>query len=702
MCFQPHKRKFHRRCKWLLVGCVSLQLHCAAQQKQIDSLKQVIPTLKDTAFVEGVYTLTEFYFQSGQFDSIPRNVEKTLETARRIGYAHGLAIGSMQKGGLLLCTQNDCLHAQKFIRESLNWFAQTPNKEHIDRALCILGMIKKQTIESDGTLDTLQLAYRLATAANDVQWIGGALENITDIYRDRGDYVKLLETQQKLVEWDRKNGDTSEYSFHEKWVLGLMYRLLEDYKAAVPFWRRVFMQDMGGNIGAWNTMEYAELLMQAGLLDSARYYYTHFDSLHSSAQDLRFFLVSKGEYFLFLQQFTTALPYLMQGLAIDRQRNDHRQMNRVIIDIAKTYAALSENDSALHYARQGLTMALLTEAKPLMRDAYEILYNVFNRLQVKDSAFVYYRDYIKQKEAVMNDQTKGKLAAYNYEHKIDVLAKEKKAQQQEIAQASFQKKLLLFGIGVILLLSFFILRSIVLKRRNEHHLRKIAEQELQVEKLKWQQQASELEMQALRAQMNPHFIFNSLNSINRFILKNEKKQASEYLTKFSRLVRLILQNSQSSLITLDSELECLRLYLELEALRFDHHFIYRLDVEEELDTKSTRIPPLIIQPYVENAIWHGLMHKEEKGHLSIVMTSDNVNLICKVTDDGVGRKKAAEMKSKSTSLHKSMGLRITADRISMMQRDDANGSNAVTIHDLTLSDGSPGGTEVVLCLPLMQ
>ena len=136
-------------------------------------------------------------------------------------------------------------------------------------------------------------------------------------------------------------------------------------------------------------------------------------------------------------------------------------------------------------------------------------------------------------------------------------------------------------------------------------------------------------MQALRAQMNPHFIFNSLNSINRFILQNNKAQASEYLTKFSRLVRMILQNSQASYITLESELDALKLYLELEALRFDHRFAYKVNVSKDLDIEVLKVPPLIIQPYAENAIWHGLMHKEEKGNLEIdiLMEGDHITYV---------------------------------------------------------------------------
>ena len=214
-----------------------------------------------------------------------------------------------------------------------------------------------------------------------------------------------------------------------------------------------------------------------------------------------------------------------------------------------------------------------------------------------------------------------------------------------------------------------------------------------------QKQATELEMQALRAQMNPHFIFNSLNSINRFILQNNKALASEYLTKFSRLVRLILQNSQTAFIALESEIESLQLYLELEAVRFDHHFEFKVTVEDDLDTDIIKIPPLIIQPYAENAIWHGLMHKEEKGNLEIELFRQEDLLYCRITDDGIGRAKAAQLKSKSASAHKSMAMQITASRIEMLQQKN-NLDVQIKITDLILPDGAAGGTEVILKIPV--
>jgi len=203
----------------------------------------------------------------------------------------------------------------------------------------------------------------------------------------------------------------------------------------------------------------------------------------------------------------------------------------------------------------------------------------------------------------------------------------------------------------------------------------------------------------LRAQMNPHFIFNSLNSINRFILQNNKTQASEYLTKFSKLVRQVFQNSQAALIPLDSELEALQLYLELEALRFDNHFQYKVIVHDTVDTSAMKVPPLIFQPYAENAIWHGLMHKEEKGNLEIELYIEEQILTCRIKDDGIGRKRAAEIKSKANVTHKSMGMRITADRIALLQQQKLL-HTAIRINDVILPDGTAGGTEIILKLPV--
>lgn len=225
-------------------------------------------------------------------------------------------------------------------------------------------------------------------------------------------------------------------------------------------------------------------------------------------------------------------------------------------------------------------------------------------------------------------------------------------------------------------------------------------QHLKQVETEFERKLADTEMVALRAQMNPHFIFNCLNSIKLYTLQNNSEQASDYLSKFAKLIRLVLENSRSELVPLKNELEALQLYSELEAMRFKHKVNIRIVVSPDIDTQYIRIPPLLLQPYVENAIWHGLMHKQEGGMVKIQVYQPNEQLLLiEITDDGVGRAKAAQLKSKSTGQHKSFGLQVTADRIRMINHL-YDTDTQVQIHDLVDGFGKPCGTKVVLEIPV--
>lgn len=182
-------------------------------------------------------------------------------------------------------------------------------------------------------------------------------------------------------------------------------------------------------------------------------------------------------------------------------------------------------------------------------------------------------------------------------------------------------------------------------------------------------QLAEVEMSALRAQMNPHFLFNSLNSINRYIVKNEPKLASEYLTKFSRLMRLVLNNSKQQVVPLQDELDALNLYIELESLRFNNRFELESRVELDTDASTVMVPPMLLQPYVENAIWHGLMHKKDGvPKLKLHVLKRNGELRFEVEDNGVGREQSALLRSKRATDQPSHGTRITRERLELVER----------------------------------
>ncbi|MDF1699223.1 MAG: histidine kinase [Saprospiraceae bacterium] len=213
----------------------------------------------------------------------------------------------------------------------------------------------------------------------------------------------------------------------------------------------------------------------------------------------------------------------------------------------------------------------------------------------------------------------------------------------------------------------------------------------------YQRLLSEVEMKALRSQMNPHFIFNALNSIKSFIVENDRYNATDYLNKFSKLIRIILNHSKSDVVSIAKEIEALRLYIQMEKLRFEA-FEFDMNVDASIDQERMLIPPMIIQPYLENAIWHGLQHKTEGNRVLSVhfeKAEDHRIHLC-IRDNGIGRAKAQELKSKTVIEKKSYGMEITQERINLAS--GKNATDTITITDLFEGD-RPTGTEVRLLLP---
>jgi streptogramin lyase len=222
--------------------------------------------------------------------------------------------------------------------------------------------------------------------------------------------------------------------------------------------------------------------------------------------------------------------------------------------------------------------------------------------------------------------------------------------------------------------------------------------EKQMIQAEMEREVATLQMTALRAQMNPHFIFNCLNSINRFIVINDNETASEYLTKFSRLIRLVLDNSRSETISLKKEIETVGLYVEMEKLRFLEKFDYHIEIDPDISPENIGIQPMFIQPYAENAIWHGLMHKQNKGNLLIKIKKQMPHLVVTIQDNGIGRTKAHEIKSKQMTYNRSHGMKVTAERLSILNKK-LKADAKITVTDLFDYSKNPSGTLVELWLP---
>jgi sensor histidine kinase YesM len=686
---------------------------CFTQDNKIDSLNRILPTLHDTAKVDCLNNLTYQYILAEKKDAADFFADKAQAAAKQINYANGIAVSIACQAHIVNHFHDDFIKSETLCKEAMLWFDKTGNKKGIESLYTIIIVTAFAQSKFDDAMFYAQKLNALAHKSNQKEKIVESISWMYIIHLLSGNFEKALLYIQQVYELAVKEGNKPLLSkaIH---AMARLYQLIEDYQTSLNYYRQLYQlykgdeeirkQKVKTGADIWFKMEFAEVFSQLGQFDSAWYYYGLFKPSKEKDVYQRVYLISTGECLFLQKNYMQALQNFRRGLEMHLERNDRNEIMRSFLDIAKTYLALGNNREALEYGRKGLIMALHTRAKHFIRDGYQVLSTVYDNFHQADSANFYFRKYVTMKDSVLNDQAKGKLAAYNYEQKIALVNKEKEIHQAALESEAIIKRVLVISILVLFILGVFIIRFIMLKRRNEKqqmaHEMEMQKHENERDKVYLLQQASELKMQALQAQMNPHFIFNSLNAINRFILQNNKFQASEYLTKFSQLTRLILQNSQASLIPLENELEALKHYFELETLRFDHHFDYSIVVDPAIDVSMTRVPPLLIQPYAENAIWHGLMHKQEKGHLSVMVLEAEGMLCCKIIDNGIGRKRAAELKSKTATAHKSLGTHITANRISMLQeKEEAKGQ--VIFHDLVLPDGSAGGTEVTLKIPLL-
>ncbi len=244
-------------------------------------------------------------------------------------------------------------------------------------------------------------------------------------------------------------------------------------------------------------------------------------------------------------------------------------------------------------------------------------------------------------------------------------------------------------VGILLVSLIFGLRFRAVKRKVKQ----------EKERLTLERSMLELEQKALRLQMNPHFIFNSLNSVQALILRNDQKSARYYLSKFSKLMRQTLENSRSQFITIEDEISTLKNYLDLENFGREEPFEYEINLAETIDPDNVLIPPMLLQPFAENSIIHGFKDLPHPGKITVDFSIDKEILVCSLSDNGVGRKKASEQKAQQKQQHKSAALEVTQERLSILNENEVK--KGFEIVDL---NGEPGrsGTQVILRLKLNE
>lgn len=398
---------------------------------------------------------------------------------------------------------------------------------------------------------------------------------------------------------------------------------------------------------------------------------------------------AKDNYNESIEYYHKALEANKREKNINTQANIFHDMSLSLAQNNKYKEALKIADSAkriyiqINNTKQSIDIDLSISQILAENGQYKKAYEKLNLFRKKNDSMFSMEKHKQITELETQYKTAQKESQIQKQHALIV---ENKLQINEEKNKALTYGML-FTLAAILLLLIFIF---LLRNKQKH----------QIIKTDLEQTQLELQGRLLRSQMNPHFIFNSLNSIQSYITSNDQFHAETYLSKFAKLMRSILENSRHAFISLEQDLATLKIYIELEHLRFEGQFVYDIEVDKNIDIENTYLPPMLLQPYIENAIVHGLVgHSNNKGQLKInFLQLDNETIKCVIEDNGIGREKARDLKSRSIKPYKSLGIQVTKERMEILS--EINKVNFEEKYfDLKNENNEAIGTRVELIIP---
>lgn len=679
---------------FLILFCISLSSF--AQKHEIDSLKQLL-----------------------------RNYKKTDTTKFLLYYDISRAYDD-EDDKLSLKYSDSALHIAPQLENKNKWLAKVFYRK---------GQNYYQYFHYKESLDSYQKAIHFALKGKKTdELLGRIYHNTGLIYQYNDEYKKALGYHQKAFELfvkikNEKLGLTALNS------VGACYTNLNDYKKALNCYFQVLKiaetqnneSEMGlasGNIGlvfkrignfekAYAYFEkaiaiYSKINDMRNLINTYQSYGTAKDSNNDQKGAIKLYekglrLATKPEYdnlkydlinglgvaYLAQKNYEKAIDFLKQSLVYYRENENKRKLSITNLHYSEVLTEapdeILKKNNINPSEKYNLAISLLKEnvkidekleiPESLMYDK-ELLAKIYEKKGDYKNALHEFKDFQRLKDSLAFSENREeaikKEMQYNADKK-ETLAKAEIGKQKVIRNAIVTVSLIVLIAGVFLFLGF----------------RKRQKIKAEQKEILLKAEISETELKALRAQMNPHFIFNALNSIADYINKNDARSADYYLGKFAKLMRGILENSEEKEISLSEELKMLEFYMDLESLRFKNKFNYEVKIADDINPENTLIPPMILQPFVENSILHGLAKKENDGKITIHIDKTEDLLKCTIEDNGIGRKNPNE------NLGKSYGVKLTRERIALFEKSK-NSDSGVFYTDLE------AGTRVELRLPLEE
>ncbi len=638
-----------------------------AQQKKIDSLKLVLEryTAQDTVRLGALNELSYSYYTIDPAEGV-KIAQEAISLAINIDRSLELATSYAYKGHNHSAQGQDSL-ALEMYDAAIKICKENHDKKGLARLIYNKGLVYFNQSDYKRANDNNIEAYEVFKVEKDSFLMAKMLNSIGINYMYLTQYPEALSSYleaKRIYEDLEKTSDIQYASIHAN--IGLLYARLENPELAMKsqtaalelFQKLDFQEGVANsltNIGRLHT----DLGEPEIALKKYHEAYTIMKA-NTNERGVASALTNMGIAYIEQKEYEKAISYFKRTKKIYERLKNANNLAIVHDNLGDCYRNLSrfslaeENyHTSLNYAREAGSLNLQFKAHDNLalvqneggnyKDAYK---NKTDALVLRDSF-----NSIEKKEEIARLEAKNE-----YEKEKSVLEADfEKKEAISKAAVAHQKSLNRFiTIGAISALLFSFLGFFLFKKRRDA----LAEKKISDFKTK----VAETELKALRSQMNPHFIFNALNSISDYMDKNDVKTASSYLMKFAKLTRSILENSEKKWITLQEDLELTELYIQIESLRLKNKLSHKIDVDDALDTENTMVPPMLLQPFIENSIWHGIALKEGKGNIDIHIKKENGMVVCTVDDDGVGRKKNLLNNNQKSS----MGIKITRNRLDII------------------------------------
>ncbi|XLS28496.1 histidine kinase [Flavobacteriaceae bacterium M23B6Z8] len=546
----------------------------------------------------------------------------------------------------------------------------------------------------------LREATRLAKKHQDtLLFLKGSI-NWGVLLKGTGKFKEAVEAYKEGLSWIRSEEDyriaSGIYS-----NLGVVYRMVGDDDLALNYYLEALKYARLSNNKknqASIFVNLSNMYTDKNQLNLGRSYLKRAEKLYKSAGEYSLLAYSYGNesnIFLLEKKYDSVIAYADKmfqlrdsvEVPLDALSVAYNNIGEAMYEQSMYDEASEAFDAAEKYAMQAQDIDLIPHIYLMKSRLYE-------KLNKPAESLIYLKRHVSFKDSVYNKEELQKTIQFETEEEL--FAKEQKIaslEETSILQESKYKGLLSWLVGILLLLVLGVVLGYIyyLKQRTkESDLRK---------------EAAENKLEALRNQMNPHFLFNSFNAIQNYILKSEKDNAYNYLTRVAHLIRKVLDNAGNMTIDFESELEIISTYLKLEALRFQDKFTYELTVENQIKDANPTIPSMVIQPYIENAILHGLSNRQSSGGmLKVSFKKESIDiLLCIIEDNGIGREQAMKIRE-SKPAHKQgnkIAMNNTSKRLKILERAGYP-HGEVKIKDLYDQNGTASGTQVVIKLKIID